>query len=422
MDNYDSLGAAFTRLGFDPTGVAGGNGGLSWGDPTGVRTQQMDLVSGDPTGVRGMQYGFGGWDPVLDWGVHALDAQLDPFPTMGASPTATGAWSDPGGDWGGVSQWTQQINAAAAKYGIPAGMIASVMKVESNGDPNSAGAPGVWGPMQINSNAWGYGPWMEDPSANIDKGAEILKHYLDAANGDWDRALQLYHGIGFDGYTNERQYSQSVMALYSQSGSSAWSGQATSGGLTSMFGSYGNGVADWGEFGVESGLGYYDYGRQYGMNGTQHTGLDVPEPYGTSYAAPMSGTVLCSGTGVGTDSNGGSCAAFEDTIGGGAGRVEVMLDNGVVVIYGHSSKAALQPGSRFQAGQVLGWSGGENSPHVHLETRVRDGSTPSGWRIVDPRSVLGGGGGYYSGAASPSYSATPQNAMMNFLTVPGYHW
>ena len=83
---------------------------------------------------------------------------------------------------------------------------------------------------------------------------------------------------------------------------------------------------------------------------------------------------------------------------GGAGRIEVQLDNGAVLIFGHSQGSFVQPGQRINAGDALGTIGWANSNHVHLEARVRDPSTASGWRIVDPRSVLGGGWG---GGSSP---------------------
>ena len=413
MSDWSPASAAFSRLGFDPTGVRSNQ--LS----SGIDYRR----SGDPTGVGSMNIGWGGTDPVLDWGVNALNAQLAKDAQQNAGSYFSGQSGNVSipttGDWSGVSQWSSDINAAAAKYGIPAGVIAAVMKVESNGDPNSAGAPGVWGPMQVNSNAWGYGAWSEDPHANIDKGAEILRYYYDAAGGDWNRALQLYHGIGFDGNTTESQYADAVMQQWNAIGgstSTSWAGQGSD-SLTSMFGP-GSAVQGWGEFGVESDLGYYTYGTQYGMNGTQHTGIDIPVPYGTAYRAPMGGVVTCAGTGVGSGTDGAGCSAFADTIGGGAGRVEVQLDNGVVLIFGHSSASALTPGQRFTAGQVIGWSGGENSDHVHLEARVRDTSTPSGWKIVDPRSVLGGS---WSIGSTATQSAST-NPITSFLTIPGYSW
>jgi murein DD-endopeptidase MepM/ murein hydrolase activator NlpD len=147
--------------------------------------------------------------------------------------------------------------------------------------------------------------------------------------------------------------------------------------ITQMFGNVAI-PADF-EFNIPSTNNLYGYGASYGMNGTNHTGIDVPLPVNTPYYAPLSGIVTCAGTGYGSGADGGGCAAFGDDFGSGAGRVEVQLSNGVVLIYGHSSKSLLKPGDTFQAGQQIGTSGGQLSPHIHLEARVRDASTPSGW-------------------------------------------
>jgi murein DD-endopeptidase MepM/ murein hydrolase activator NlpD len=69
-----------------------------------------------------------------------------------------------------------------------------------------------------------------------------------------------------------------------------------------------------------------------------------------------------------------------------------------VLIFGHSQGSFVQPGQRINAGDALGTIGWANSDHIHLEARVRDPSTPSGWRIVDPRTVLGESSGGWSGA------------------------
>lgn len=132
-------------------------------------------------------------------------------PMSGTSGSIMGGAGNVGGDWSGVEQWSDAINQAAAKYGVPANLIKSIMKVESNGDPNAQGAPGVWGPMQVHSGVWGYGPWSNDPVANIMKGTEIL-----AGNyrqyGSWDMAVQAYLGFGTDMYgTTNTTYRDAVM-------------------------------------------------------------------------------------------------------------------------------------------------------------------------------------------------------------------
>jgi hypothetical protein len=59
---------------------------------------------------------------------------------------------------------------------------------------------------------------------------------------------------------------------------------------------------------------------------------------------------------------------------------------------------------------------------------VRDGSTASGWRIVDPRTVLGGGfapqggtSGTSGGGAAPMTLTQLMNALVTGQHVPGYN-
>lgn len=343
-------------------------------------------------------------NPVMRWQSQlAQNAQENLAKIPGQTGSQAGSI---GGNYAGVEQWGSQINQAAAQYGIPANLIKAVMQLESGGDPNAAGAPGVWGPMQINANAWGYGPWSTDPTANIMKGAEILSSYY-KTYGNWYDALRHYHGIGWDGYTSDTSYADIVMGNYTNLNTYSAGGTAglgynpgSSNAITTMFGNAT--VPDWGEFNTPSSNGMYGYGTAYGMNGVNHTGVDVPMPVGTPIRAPMGGTVMCAGTGNGPGSDGGGCAAFNDTFGQGAGRIELLLDNGAVLIFGHSSTSNVAPGQRVNAGAIIGSSGGQVSEHIHLEARVRDASTSSGWRIVDPRTVVGGGSFSTGGYAAPT--------------------
>jgi hypothetical protein len=411
------IGAALKQMGWDEPSVPGRKPGepfaLSGSNQYGVGEPRWPMFGITPTEVKDAQYGAN----IAQQNYESRVAQQQA--AMGGSTGAYSSGTSVGGDWSGVERWNALISQAASKYGVDPNLVKALMKLESNGDPNAAGSAGVWGPMQVNSNpdAWGYGPWSYDAAANIDKGVQILKYYLDANNGNMFEALRGYHGYGWDGKTTDDQYANIVMGNYNTLrayGTTAGTGigggipsGGTSNAIQSMFGT--GTVPDWGEFGVESGNGLYDYGKLYGLSGTQHTGADVPMNVGTAYRAPMGGVVMCGGTGVGTDSGGGTCSSFNDYYGNGAGRVEVMLDNGAVLIYGHSSTSALRPGQRFTAGTVLGTSGGMNSPHIHLEARVRDASMPSGWRIVDPRSVLGGGsyGGSYGTPPAQTTQAAP---------------
>jgi murein DD-endopeptidase MepM/ murein hydrolase activator NlpD len=337
---------------------------------------------------------------------------MTPQQAAGQAPVGSGLTSL-GGDWANVDRWDSVIAAASAKTGVPANLIKAVMKLESNGEnlgPNSSTAVG---PMQVTTSNWSnLGYDLFNPEQNIFAGATILKQMYDTM-GDWEGATRAYFAGPGGAYTgnqdsfgtNPNTYWSTVnsnwQALDAAGGSfsgnsGGFGGGMTSGNVMSLFGQ-GASVHDWGEFAAPSGNGLYGYGTSYGLNGTQHTGLDVAMNVGTPLFAPGSGVVTCAGTGNGPGADGGGCAAFSDYFGNGAGRVEVQLDNGAVLIYGHSSTASVRPGQRVTAGTPLGTSGGMNSPHIHLEARVRDASMPSGWRIVDPRTVLGGGIGMGGG-------------------------
>ena len=56
-----------------------------------------------------------------------------------------------------------------------------------------------------------------------------------------------------------------------------------------------------------------------------------------------------------------------------------------MLIYGHVRDCVVVAGQKVKAGQLIGYSGGFNGDHLHLEYRTSDSSTGSGWRIVDPR-------------------------------------
>ena len=447
MDNWDAGNAAFDRLGFDPTGVR--SGAVGFGTTSSGR-------QGDPTGVDQWEKGYGGFDPLLDWGAQALDAQLakdNAQYNQWLSPQAgtgyAGQAGSVGGDWANVDQWNPQVNAAASKYGVPANLLKSIMKLESGGQMLGRNGAGAIGLMQVVDTYWGnLGYNLYDPAQNVMAGAHVLRQYYDqykdwaTQNGvdPWKAAVYSYYsgspfnmnaadrvdqgGSGITTATYGDRIWQDFQKLNLMSGGQPGMGY-NAGSWSGLSGVFPNGtVPDLGEFAVESTNGFYGYGTQYGMNGTQHTGVDVPMAPGTPYRAPMGGTVMCAGTGVGSGTDGGGCSAFQDTINGGVGRVELLLDNGAVLIFGHSMTSNFQPGQRVNAGDVVGTSGGMVSNHIHLEARVRDSSTASGWRIVDPRTVIGGGS-YASGGYSNATVQQPNNwgnAMTNFLTIPGYSW
>lgn len=341
-------------------------------------------------------------------------------PGVTGTGTGTGAVASLGGDWAGVDKWNAQILAAASQYGVPANLLKSIMKLESGGDPGSFSPQSATGLMQIMPDWNGTaGLSIYDNQQNVMLGAYILKQAHDGwasqgAADPWQEAVRDYIGRGSaDAFgTDQNSYWTQIKANWDQlnnasvgvnpgyTGGTGWQSS-----FTTMFGT--TSVPDWGEFNVPSDLPYYSYGNQYGMNGVNHTGVDIPLNVNSPMAAGFSGHVVCSGTDRGTGED--SCSAFNDYMGSGNGRIEIMSNDGnTILIYGHTSRTAVSPGQQIAAGQVVGYSGGENSAHVHLEARVRDPSTPSGWRIVDPRQVLGGGvASYGGGGGAGGYTPAP---------------
>lgn len=97
-----------------------------------------------------------------------------------------------------VRAWTSLIQEAAEAYGVPAGLIAGTMLVESGGNPTATGPdnPG-YGParglMQILGMHFGSGEDPYDPRTNVFRGAQILRRNYDRW-GTWEQAIAAYFG------------------------------------------------------------------------------------------------------------------------------------------------------------------------------------------------------------------------------------
>jgi murein DD-endopeptidase MepM/ murein hydrolase activator NlpD len=127
--------------------------------------------------------------------------------------------------------------------------------------------------------------------------------------------------------------------------------------------------------------------------GIGHPGLDVGVPFGTPLVTPAAGVVVCAGTGVGSPPFSPGCGFFRCQPPSGAaqsGRLEIELENGDRLIYGHMSRVEVEPGQLLAAGDRVGLSGRDNGDHVHIEYRQRASACTADvpFRLVDPRDMF----------------------------------
>jgi murein DD-endopeptidase MepM/ murein hydrolase activator NlpD len=282
------------------------------------------------------------------------------------------------------------------------------MKIESGGDPMAGPAYGL---MQVTADtigAYDLARTQTDPAYGIYAGTkELALRYIDSGKLPWENVVVGYFSGHYvptgasDQFSSDVEYQTRFKEFFAQVEVSLPGGRActTTGvvGVASIWGNqlFGGGppplTQDYGptDFSRFVRPEWYSYALQYGFTEPGHTGLDVGLPAGTPLYAPMDGSIICAGSGNGTGED--SCAAFLSAYGGAtSGRLQLKLPNGDMLILGHVNQSLVSPGAQVKAGQQIGISGGFNGDHVHIEYRTRDTSTPSGWRLLDPRGPLDG--------------------------------
>jgi murein DD-endopeptidase MepM/ murein hydrolase activator NlpD len=305
-----------------------------------------------------------------------------------------------GGPWADVNRHDPYHLKYGTKYGVPPSMLKAMEVIESGGQsiPNGNGFPN-FGVMQL-THSWNGGPkttWeavaeklglpFKEPEGQIAVAAYVLGGHDGDAGTPEDIFLAKYYPIrggldvkGPDGHT-QRQYLADMHELMRQI-------DAAAGGTTPAPKPKPKPVQDpirvivggdyppitYG-FGADEGINSYRFGVGHGTTrSTQHTGYDVGVPHGTHLFTPVSGIVRCVGT-RGTPDWGQSCGAYVDDMYHGPGNITILLDgryrgSPVKLTLGHCSQAVVNPGDRVTAGQLVGYSGGSNGDHVHVETSI----------------------------------------------------
>ena len=93
-----------------------------------------------------------------------------------------------------VQHWKDQILRWSAEMGVDPNLIATVMQIESCGDPNVASPAGAQGLFQVMPFHFRPGEDMLDPDTNARHGLQYLKAGLSLAQGNAGLALAGYNG------------------------------------------------------------------------------------------------------------------------------------------------------------------------------------------------------------------------------------
>jgi murein DD-endopeptidase MepM/ murein hydrolase activator NlpD len=364
------------------------------------------------------QVGSGGFLAQANAGVDAARAQAR-AEQRGLSGTATeaGDWSGPATaddnktlDGGKIDAWIAAtrpnsplrgkggyILQVANQYGVSAPLLMGIFLKESElGTTAGAGfnLAGVGG----EGNFAQYGSWEQaidgaarnlgGPTYKGKSAQDQIGYWFVGKPGD----LNATDSTGGRNGTVRDYLDGPVAAAYSGLGvpfnaagtGTRRAGGGATGGLMGVTGGRGSIMQEFGSTDyAEANPDIYSFAVSMGLRAGQHSGIDLGVPRGTQLFSPVAGTVVIAGN-----------SGFYTDAGGGPGELRIRLDNGDELILGHDSAINVRVGQRVTPGMLVGLSGGSDGDHVHVEFRVRDSSTPSGWRIVDPRTKLGAGTAY----------------------------
>lgn len=93
-----------------------------------------------------------------------------------------------------VQHWAPQIVAWANEFGIDPNMAATVMQIESCGDPNAVSSAGAQGLFQVMPFHFEPGENMQDPATNARRGMAYLALGMQQTGGDTSRTFAGYNG------------------------------------------------------------------------------------------------------------------------------------------------------------------------------------------------------------------------------------
>jgi len=120
-----------------------------------------------------------------------LIRRIDSTPALGEAPNQS---SLPALYTPEVQRWSSEIEAWSAQYDLPAPLVATVMQIESCGDPRARSGAGALGLFQVMPFHFGADEAALDPDTNARRGLGYLARSLELAGGRVDLALAGYNG------------------------------------------------------------------------------------------------------------------------------------------------------------------------------------------------------------------------------------
>ena len=93
-----------------------------------------------------------------------------------------------------VQYWSRAIQTWAAAAGLDPNLVATVMQIESCGDPNAHSRAGAMGLFQVMPYHFASGDDPYNPDTHARRGLAYLKRSLEAAKGEARLALAGYNG------------------------------------------------------------------------------------------------------------------------------------------------------------------------------------------------------------------------------------
>lgn len=110
-----------------------------------------------------------------------------------------------------VRQWQPQILAWADQHQLDPDIVATIMQIESCGDPEAVSSAGAQGLFQVMPFHFETGDQMRDPETNASKGLGYYAWQLQQTEGDIFLAFAGYNGgtaavlSGWNGWAHETQ-------------------------------------------------------------------------------------------------------------------------------------------------------------------------------------------------------------------------